>query len=149
MGASRSQGSCLCFVHGICRGFGIMCCANFVRHQSHGVNGHRSRAAFDIKPHANLLSIAADTVAFTSLQASRIVFYWVWQETELNYCHVVYIGMRGIGKCPTTVYRLNNTVISVYRGILWRHQLYTICAKIQPCESFAVLSPIFFPITVC
>ena len=31
--------------------------------------------------------------------------------------------MRGIRKCPTIIYHLKNTVIPVYRGISWRHQI--------------------------
>ena len=33
------------------------------------------------------------------------------------------LRMRDIRKCPTTIYRLENTVMPVYRGISWRHQL--------------------------
>jgi len=33
------------------------------------------------------------------------------------------LGMRGIRKCTTIIYRLKNTVIPVYRGISWHHQL--------------------------
>jgi len=59
--------------------------------------------------------------------------------------HTIYdvpLGMCSIRKCLMIIYRLKNTVS-------WRHQLQTTSAKIQPCESSAVLSPILFPITVC
>jgi len=41
--------------------------------------------------------------------------------TELKFYEVnidsTQLGMRGIKKCPTIIYRLKNTVIRVYRGI--------------------------------
>jgi len=33
------------------------------------------------------------------------------------------LGMHGIRKCPTKIYRLKNSVIPVYSDISWRHQL--------------------------
>ena len=44
------------------------------------------------------------------------------------------LGTPFIRKCPTIIYRLKNTVIPVYCGISWHHQLQTTSATIQLCE---------------
>jgi len=45
-----------------------------------------------------------------------------WQRAIEYLSRLVIVGMRDIKNWPTIIYRLKNTVIPVYRGILWRHQ---------------------------
>jgi len=40
----------------------------------------------------------------------------------VHYIYIFGVGMRGIKNWPTIIYRLKNTVIPIYSGILWRHQ---------------------------
>ena len=62
----------------------------------------------------NIWQLAIVLVAFVGAQwLNRGCVREIWQ------LHVVYIilGMRGIDKCPTTIYRHGNTLIPVYRSI--------------------------------